>query len=165
MAVETGGQLIRAAQPAATLFALRPELDADVALREIREITSPDTQRQALSGFLTSRAAQTFILAQQGNPLMALATQSKLPAAFWRAGLCQAAASGGGDVAMQLAQHLQWESPVGRAMLQEDIIKVWALTNLPSLRIWSAKLTNPDELKPVTVALAFIKPLLEKAID
>ena len=91
---------------------------------------------------------------------MALATQTKLPAACWRPGLCQAAASGGGEAALQLAQHLPWEPPVGRAMLQEDIIKAWALTNLPSLRTWAAMLTNPDELKPVTTALTFLEPLL-----
>ncbi len=160
VAVETGGQLIRAGQAKASLFALRQELDADTALREIRDIMSPDAQRQAICGILTGRTAQECILNEQGNPLLALATQTKLPAAYWRAGLCKAATSGGGIAALQQAQHLPWEPPIGRAMLQEDIIKAWALTDLPSLQTWAAKLTNPDEIKPVTAALSFLETLL-----
>ena len=160
VAVETGGQLIRAGQATASLYALRQELDADTALREVRDITSPDAQRQAMGGILTGRTAQEFILKEHGNPLLALATQTKLPAAYWRAGLCRAATSGGGIAALQQAEHLPWEPPIGRAMLQEDIIKAWALTDLPSLQTWAAKLTNPDEISPVTAALVFLKPLL-----
>ncbi len=160
VATETGGQLIRAGQPLATLFALRPEVEAGAVLQEIRSFTSPDAQRQALSGFLTGRAAQALILGQQGNPLLAFAMQTKLPASCWRAGLCQAAASGGGEVALHQAQNLTWEPSGGRAMLQEDIIKAWALTDLPSLKIRAAKLTNPDEIKTVNAALTFLGPLL-----
>ncbi len=160
VATETGGHLIRAGQPVATLFALRPEVGPDTLLQEIRGILSPDTQRQALSGCLTGRAAQALILGQQGNPLLAFAMQTKLPASCWRAGLCQAAASGGGEAALLQAQNLPWDTPAGRAMLQEDIIKAWALHDLPSLRNRAAKLTNPDDIKPVTAALTFLKPLL-----
>jgi hypothetical protein len=159
VAAETAIQLVRASQPVAALYAWRPALDTDTALREIRNMDSPDVQRQALSGFLTGIAAQEIIAKELGNPVMGYASQLKLPAEYWRAGLCRAAASGAGAPALRLAGNLPWEPPIGRAMLREDIAKAWALADLPSLQRYAAALENPDDLEPVTKALAFVLPL------
>jgi|GEM_PF-5616164 len=163
VAAETGVQLVRAGQPVAALFALRPELDADTAMHEVRDMASPDRQRQAFGGFLTGHAAQEFITKELGNPVLGYASQLKLPAEYWRAGLCRAAASGAGAAALRLAHHLPWEPAIGRAMLKEDIVKAWALSDLPSLQRYAAALENPDEREPVDKALAFVIPFLPEA--
>jgi hypothetical protein len=164
VAAETAVQLVRAGQPVAALYALRPDLDAETALREIRGMTSPERQRQALSGFLTGRAAQEIIARELGNPVMGFASQIMLPAEFRRAGLCRAAAAGAGEAALRLAGNPPWEPAAGRAMLREDIVKAWALSDLASLRRYVATLENPDDLAPVAQAFAFVIPLLPPAL-
>jgi hypothetical protein len=163
VAAETGIPLTRAGQATATVFALRPELDAGTAMAEIREMPSPDRQRQALSGFLTGRTAQEFITRELGNPAIGYASQIRLPADYWRAGLCRATAAGAGEAALRLAGNLQWESEPGRALLKEDIVTAWALADHPSLRRCAEKLSNPDEIQAFAAAFADALPFLPAA--
>jgi hypothetical protein len=158
---ETAVQLVRAGQPVASLFALRRGLAADAAAAEFRAMTSPDMRRQALCGFLTTAAAGEFIAREWGNPVLGLASQWQLPADSWRPGLCRATAvSNGGAAALRLAANLPWEPAVGRAMLRDDILKAWALTDLPGLRRHAEHPENADVADPARKAIAAVMPLI-----
>jgi hypothetical protein len=108
-------------------------MSVDTALQEIRALTSPEDQREALSGYLTGRPAREIIVQQLGSPLMAFAKQVELPAIRWRAALCGAAAAGAGEAALTVAASFKENRREVSPEIQTAVIQAWALSDLPSL--------------------------------
>lgn len=165
VAVETGNQLLRAGHAGAVYFARRPDLSLGAAMEELRRMESPEQQRQAMQGFLLGAPAQGFIKGEQGNPFMALAAEVKLPADYWQPGLCLAAASGGGVAAVRTAQILKWETASSRGMLEESILRAWALSDFGGFENYLKTITHPDELISLGRARDFARALLQKPED
>lgn len=151
---------VGATQPIATLYALRAEMDVETAVREIRAMTSPAMQREALSGYLTGGPARKIIASQQGSPLTALASQIQLPAQYWRPSLCGLAAAGEAEAALQMAEGLPADKIHARSTLIRNIMMAWGLSDLASLCRYGEKLEDGDRLEMVRLAMADVLPFL-----
>ncbi len=162
VATETGNQVLRANHSDSIPYALQPGLELVPMIAKIRAMESPERQRQAMEGLLMSRLAQEFLIGEQGNPFMGLANEARLPAAYWRPGLCLAATAGGGRAALGISRQLRWEPEIGRLMLREEILRAWALADFPSFLQFASTVTNPDELAPLERARSFAGSLLER---
>lgn len=159
LATETGNQSLRASHAPAVCPPPLPMDNPGALATALRAMESPEARRYALESYFLSPPGQEILRQELGSPIIALAHTEKLPAIFWRPALCRAAASGAAEAALRAASGLSWEPAVGRDLLRLDILRAWALADLPAFTLYTTTLTNPDEITPAQAALAFAQAL------